>query len=59
MGKLFNKAKKTVGDIHWPRVKEVVSDTLFTVSVTTILSLMISVWTGAIERIVNFVISFF
>lgn len=57
--KLIGKLKHSVNGIHWPSKREVVSDTLFTVSVATVLSLMIVGWAYLIDCVVNWAVSLF
>ena len=57
--KFLRNIKKVCGDIHWPSMKEIVSDTLLTVGVTTVLALAVGGWTNAIEYVVNWILSLF
>ena len=56
MANIIKKAKVTLKEIHWPTKKEVIMDTLFTVIVTIILSLVILLWTSSIDAIVNWIV---
>lgn len=59
MTKIINKAKDSVSRIHWPSFKELVRDTTFTVVVGSALALLISLWTSAIEIVVDWVMKLF
>lgn len=53
----LKKCKSTFKGIHWPTKKQVFWDTILTMSITAILSVLIYFWTGAIEDIVTWVIN--
>jgi preprotein translocase subunit SecE len=57
--KVIGKIKHVVQDLHWPSVKEIISDTLLTVCATTVLALAVSGWTHVIEYVVDLVVSLF
>lgn len=59
MSNIINKAKQSIKNIHWPAKKQIFADTMFSVITATILSLMISGWTQAIEYVVDWVVSLF
>ena len=59
MRNLIVKIKNSIGGIHWPSMKEIVSDTLFTVSTTAILAILVSGWMHVIEIVVDWAVSLF
>ena len=59
MGKIVSKIKNSIGSISWPSKKEVVSDTIFTIIVAAVFSTLILLWTGCIDTLVDWIVSFF
>ena len=59
MFNLFKKAKSSINKIHWPHIKEIVSETVFSVIVATVLAVMVALWTSGIESVVNWIMLLF
>ena len=56
--KFFQKVKSYAKELSWPSANESFKDTTFVVISTAILSIAILLWTGCIENIVDWVLSF-
>lgn len=59
MGKIIGKIKNSIDGISWPKPKEIIADTILTVSITAVLSALVFMWTTGIEYIVDLVLSIF
>lgn len=57
--KFIGKIKNTIHGIHWPSKKEIFSNTMLTVSATSVLALAVSCWARAIELVVDWVVALF
>jgi preprotein translocase SecE subunit len=56
MANIIRKTKIILKEINWPTKKEVITDTLFTLGVTVVLSLLILLWTSGIDKMINWII---
>ena len=52
----IQQLKQTLASIHWPTRPELIKDTTICEVTSAILATLISLWSGCIEIIVNFVI---
>ena len=59
MQKFMSKLKGNLKGVRWPNTKEIVGDTMMTVIVTILLSLLILAWQTGIDFVVDWVISLF
>lgn len=59
MANLIAKIKNSAHGIHWPSRKEIVSDTLITVSTSVVLALLLYGWNSAIEQVMSWAVSLF
>ncbi len=59
MANVIKKIKSSFKGINWPKPKDVVSDTTFSVVTTAILSLLVYLWINGIDIIVEMVASWF
>lgn len=55
----MSKLKGNLKGVRWPNTKEIVGDTMMTVIVTILLSLLILAWQTGIDFVVDWVISLF
>ena len=53
MTKIIQKIKASTKGIHWPSKKEILTDTVFVMSVATTLSLLIVGWTSVVDLIIG------